>query len=153
MQIRTASSPEDLNIVRELFEEYWRSFGFTPCFQGFAAEMEALPGHYAPPTGRLALAFTKAGAVGCVALRRLDDRRAEMKRLYVRATARHQGIGAALLEYVIDQARSTGCCELVADTLPVMAQALEMYQKRGFALIGPYTQDPTPAAVYIRLNL
>ena len=38
----------------ELFDEYWRSFGFAPCFQGFAGEVAGLPGDYVPPGGRVA---------------------------------------------------------------------------------------------------
>src|SRR5271155_5411485 len=103
MRIQAVSSAQDLDTVRELFEEYWRSFGFTPCFQGFAQEVAGLPGKYALPDGRLALAIEDAGVAGCVALRRVDDRRAEAKRLYVRAAFRGRGIGAALLEYIIEE--------------------------------------------------
>ncbi len=42
--------------VRFLLQEYWDSFGFTPCFQNFGDEVAGLPGAYAPPDGRLALA-------------------------------------------------------------------------------------------------
>ena len=69
MEIVPASTPEYLAIVRQLFEEYWQSFGFTPCFQNFAAEVAGLPGYYAPPAGRLALALIDGEPVGCVALR------------------------------------------------------------------------------------
>jgi len=153
MRIQTAVSPEDLDTVRGLFDEYWRSFGFTACFQGFAQELAGLPGKYAPPAGRLALAISDAGVAGCIALRRVDDCRAEMKRLYVRPAFRGRGIGAALLEYVIQEARAAGYAEIVADTMPVMADALAMYRRRGFELTGPYAEDPTPGAVYIRLRL
>ena len=153
MRIQAATSLQDLGAVRELFDEYWRSFGFTPCFQGFAEEVANLPGKYVPPSGRLALAIEDAGVAGCVALRPVDDTRAEMKRLYVRPAFRGRGIGAALLEYVIQEARSAGYVEIVADTMPVMADALDLYKQRGFELTGPYTDEPTPGAVYIRLRL
>jgi len=39
MRIVEARSETEIAAVRELFEEYWRSFGFTPCFQGFAEEV------------------------------------------------------------------------------------------------------------------
>src|ERR1035441_7148821 len=108
MEIVSAATPEHLAMVRQLFEDYWQSFGFTPCFQNFAAEVAGLPGYYAPPAGRLALALDGGEAVGCIALRPLDQLRAEAKRLYVRPPYRGRGAGLALLEWVIGEGRTAG---------------------------------------------
>ena len=51
MKIVTVASGARLEQVRRLFEEYWASFGFTPCFQNFGEEVTELPGKYAPPGG------------------------------------------------------------------------------------------------------
>src|SRR5450432_460012 len=87
--------------VRELFREYWSSFGFSPCFQDFESEVAGLPGAYAPPDGALVLALMDGQAAGCVALRRFDVQRCEAKRLYVRPQFRGRGVGRALLSWVI----------------------------------------------------
>src|ERR1700689_4364310 len=115
----TPVGQEHLAIVRQLFEEYWQSFGFTPCFQNFAAEAAGLPGYYAPPAGRLALAIHGGEPAGCIALRPVDQWRAEAKRLYVRPAFRGQGTGLALLQWVIGEARAAGYREMVGDTMPV----------------------------------
>ncbi len=133
-EIRAANGLEDLALVRQLFEEYWNSFGFTPCFQNFSSELAGLPGAYAPPDGRLAMAFVEGDAAGCVALRRFDAARAELKRLYVRMQFRGRGIGRMLLNWVIAEARAAGYAELVGDSLPVMRRALAMYERTGFEL-------------------
>lgn len=153
MEIISAASPEHLATVRQLFEEYWQSFGFTPCFQNFAAEVAGLPSCYAPPAGRLALGLVDGEAAGCVALRRVDDLRAEAKRLYVRPDFRGQGAGLALLQWVIDEARTAGYREMLGDTMPVMRRALAMYDRMGFEQTGPYAPDATPGAIYLRLTL
>ena len=153
MIIRPVQSEDDLCSARKLFEEYWSSFGFTPCFQNFSEELAALPGEYVPPAGRLALALEDDEPVGCVALRRLDDTRCEAKRFYVRPEFRHRGIGRALLDWVIAEARAIGYRELRGDTMPVMERALAMYDSIGFERTGPYLENPTPGAICIRLEL
>jgi putative acetyltransferase len=153
MEIVAVRSAEQIETVRALFQEYWDSFGFTPCFQNFGAELAGLPGAYAPPDGRLALAMVESSAAGCVALRRIDARRAEAKRLYVRPEFRAQRVGRTLLAWVIGEARAMGYAELVGDTMPVMQRALEMYERMGFERTSPYLDRPTPGAICIRLAL
>ncbi len=145
--IRLAGA-SDLVHVRALFEAYWKSFGFTPCFQNFAAELESLPGDYT-----LVLAWKADQPAGCVAFRPFDGRRAEAKRLFVPPAFRGHGFGAALLEWAILQARRMGYQELVGDTMPVMKDALAMYERRGFEITPPYSPAPTEGAIYLRFRL
>jgi GNAT superfamily N-acetyltransferase len=153
MEIVAVESAEQLAQVRALFEEYWRSFGFTPCFQDFGVEVAGLPGAYAPPDGRLALAMVDGEPAGCGALKRLDGSRCEAKRLFVRPQFRGLGIGRAMLHWAIGEARVLGYSELVGDTMPVMQQALAMYERMGFERTGPYSEKPTPGAIFIRMKL
>jgi carbonic anhydrase len=153
MQIVNAASAEHVPQIRELFQEYWASFGFTPCFQHFDEELAALPGAYSPPKGRLALALSDASAAGCIALRPLDRDTCEMKRLYVRPAYRGKGLGVTLVRWLIGEARDAGYATMFADTMPVMAQALAMYDNMGFERINAYADDATPGAVYLRLRL
>lgn len=153
MEIVQAIDPPAVAQVRALFEEYWAAFGFTPCFQNFGDEVAGLPGEYAPPGGRLLLALVDGEPAGCGALRSLDAGRAEAKRLYVRPQFRGLGIGRALLDWIIAEARHAGHREIVGDTMPVMREALAMYERRGFERTGPYSAGPTPGAIYLRLRL
>ena len=153
MRIVAVTEHAQLEQIRLLFQEYWDSFDFTPCFQNFSAEVAALPGDYAPPGGALALALAGDEPAGCAALRRVDGERCEAKRLYVRPGFRGQGLGKALLDWVTAHARAMGYREIVGDTMPVMSRALEMYHRAGFERTGPYAADPTPGAIYIRLRL
>ena len=153
MTILPVETAGQLSQVKSLFEEYWSSFGFTPCFQNFGAELAGLPEPYVPPGGRLALAMIDGEAAGCGALKRFDEIRGEPKRLYVRPRYRGCGAGRALIDWVIAEARAIGYRELVADTMPVMEQALEMYRRMGFETTGPYAAVPTPGAIFLRLKL
>src|SRR5262245_50517968 len=98
VEIVHADSPSTIESVRALFQEYWTSFGFTPCFQGFQGELDGLPGNYAQPRGRLMLALIDGEPAGCIALRPVDETRCEAKRLFVRPQFRGTGLGRALLE-------------------------------------------------------
>src|SRR5881392_1553896 len=114
-----------LDEVRTLLGEYWRSFGFTPCFQGFDEELASLPGAYAPPRGALLL----APGQGCVAVRPLDAETAEMKRLYLRPQARGAGLGRSLAAAAVAHARERGFSRVVLDTIPEKMQtAVALYR-------------------------
>ena len=47
---------EEIALVRQLWREYWDSFGLPMDFQGFGEEMEGLPGVYGAEGGALLLA-------------------------------------------------------------------------------------------------
>ena len=153
MQMIQPENAAEWDQVRELFREYWTSFGFSPCFQGFETEVAGLPGAYAPPGGALVLALIDGQVAGCAALRRFDAQRGEAKRLYVRPQFRGRGVGRALLDWAIAEARGMGYREMVGDTIPQMAVALAMYDRAGFERTGPYAEAPTPGAIYLRLKL
>jgi putative acetyltransferase len=153
MHIVVATEAAQIQQVRELFHEYWNSFGFTPCFQNFSTEVESLPGCYAPPGGVLALAMVNGEPAGCAALRQVDRDRCEAKRLYVRPGFRGAGLGKALLDWLIARARHLGYREMVGDTMPVMSRALEMYLRAGFERTTPYSAEPTPGAIYLSFRL
>lgn len=153
MEIVRVETEVQVSQVRSLFEEYWTSFGFTPCFQNFGDEVASLPGAYGPPHGRLALAMAEGEPAGCAALKRFDADRCEAKRLYVRPQFRGLRVGRALLDWILAEARAAGYRELVGDTMPVMQQALEMYRRMGFEITEPYAPNPTPGAIFLRLRL
>ncbi len=115
--------------------------------------MAGLPGAYAPPDGRLAMAFVDGQPAGCVALRRVDAERAEAKRLYTRPAFRGIGLGRALMEWAMAEARVAGYCELVGDTMPAMRDALALYDRMGFERTEPCTENPTNDAIFIRIKL
>ena len=121
--------------------------------QGYDAEA-ANPEHkYGLPGGRLYLARIEGEPAGCVALRPLDDKRCEMKRLYVRPAFREQGIGELLVRRIIDDARAIGYDCLLLDTLPFLKVAIGMYRRLGFVDIPSYNGSPMENLVYMRYDL
>ena len=129
--IRPAATPAAVAAARALFEEYAASLDVDLCFQNFAAELSGLPGAYAPPRGRLLLAGPHDRPHGCIALRPLPHdggtaesiSMGEVKRLYVRPEARGGGLGRALVDALVAEARAIGYRELKLDTLATMREA------------------------------
>jgi ribosomal protein S18 acetylase RimI-like enzyme len=76
-----------------------------------------------------------------------------MKRMWVRPHFRGQQIGRLLAESIIVGARTIGYSEMVLDSLPWLASALNLYKSLGFEVIAPYRYNPDPNAVFMRLHL
>lgn len=153
IEIRPAASPEDFDTVRRLFQEYADGLGVDLSFQDFAAELDGLPGRYAPPAGRLLLAWRHDEAVGCVAMRPLGGGACEMKRLYVRPSARGAQLGRLLARRICDEARAAGHARICLDTLPTMTAAQRLYAALGFKPIAPYVFNPIAGTRYLALDL
>lgn len=153
LKIFLVEKDQDLTSARQLLIEYADSLDFDLDFQGFDEELANLPGEYAPPKGYLLLAEYKGQPAGCVALRELEESICEMKRLYVRPEFRGLGIGKALAEAVIAQARNIGYTRMRLDTAPSMQAARALYRSLGFRQISPYRYNPIEGAVFMELEL
>jgi len=155
-------SREQLEAVRALFREYADSLGFSLSFQGFEEELAGLPGDYAPPRGRLLVAYAYAEVAGqgtapvpagCGALRPLEPGVGELKRMYVPPALRGRGLGRRLAERLIAEAGLAGYRRLRLDTIDTMKEALSLYRALGFREIPPYRYNPLPGAVYLEKEL
>jgi ribosomal protein S18 acetylase RimI-like enzyme len=158
LRIKSAETPEEVALAAALFREYAASLGVDLSFQHFDEELASLPGDYAPPGGRLLLAYFspeggREGLAGCVALRALDRDICEMKRLYVRPEFRGRRVGKNLAEAVIEAAREIGYRAMRLDTLPQMGEAQKLYRALGFREIPPYRFNPIVGTRYFEMEL
>lgn len=153
----TPVTASDLLAVRHIFTEYAGTLTVDLDFQGFEAELAALPGDYAAPRGALLLARVEGAVAGCCALRPMDSsdypNAAEMKRLYVRKAFRGFGLGRQLSEAILDEARRAGYSSVLLDTLDEMEAARALYEDLGFEEIPPYYHNPHAGAHYLKVDL
>lgn len=154
LTITQATTDEQITAVRELFREYEKWLGLDLCFQGFEAELAALPGKYAMHEGRLLLAYVDDRLAGCIAMRKIDDGICEMKRLFVRDDFRGLRIGISLIERLIADAREIGYSKMRLDTFPPkMGKAVSLYETHGFVEIPPYYENPHSDVLFMELSL
>ena len=139
--------------VRELFIQYADSLGFDLEFQGFSRELAGLPGDYASPEGCILLAEGAGDYAGCVALRPLQNKICEMKRLYVLPACQGRGIGRALARSVIGEAFSKGYKKMRLDTIESMKAAQRLYFSLGFETIEAYCYNPLDNPSFMELEL
>lgn len=158
MRLVVAERAPDIAAARSIFLDYAASLPIDLGFQGFDAELAALPGEYAAPHGQLLLAQTPRGeTVACGAMRPLHDcdyaNACEMKRLYVRPQCRGYGLGRMIAQALLDEARRAGYSVVLLDTLDEMESARTLYESLGFVEIPPYYYSPVPGAHYLKADL
>lgn len=88
--------------------------------------------HLLGPRGRLIVARAGSDVVGVGALKPVDSAVAEIKRMYVRPQARGQGLGRAILERLLADARTIGYHVARLETALFMREAHALYRAVGF---------------------
>ena len=116
-------------------------------------EIEDLPDKYGPPDGVLHLILADGKPAGCIGLRKLDETRCEMKRLYVRPEYRRHQLGDQLVQRILQDARNLGYKEMLLDTLPQLDRAIRLYRRHGFEFVACYNDSPVESTVYMGKTL
>lgn len=152
-EIELAAMADQYQAGKQVFEAYAAFLGLDLEFQGFAAELANLSTMYGPPRGCLLLAKAGAVYVGAVGLREFAPGVAEMKRMFVLPEHQGSGVGIALIESFIAQARRLDYAAIWLDSIRPLDKALGLYRKFGFQEIGAYRHNPHPEAVFMELKL
>ncbi|MFX0018530.1 MAG: GNAT family N-acetyltransferase [Promethearchaeota archaeon] len=152
-KVLEAGSNEQLKNVRRIFKDYSNYLNIDLEFQDFEEELNNLPGEYKPPLGCILLAFYNNTLIGCVALRKFEEKICEMKRLYVKPQFRSRGFGKNLAKAIINKAIKIGYKSMRLDTLPFMKEAISLYKSLGFKEMKPYRYNPFKGAKFFELEL
>ena len=95
--------------------------------------------------------------VGCGALKELDRTQGEVKSMRTPDSRRRAGVGRALLQHVIEVARSRNYQRLSLETgsMEAFMPAQKLYESFGFSYCGPfgdYVEDPNSVFMTLRLS-
>jgi putative acetyltransferase len=115
-------------------------------------DMDELQSHYFDNAGMFLVALNGKQVIGSGALRKLDDKTAEIKRLWLLEAYHGQGIGYRLLSQLIDFAREQGYIRIRLQTSPEQVRALDFYRKVGFREISSYNEDTSDISMEIDLS-
>jgi GNAT superfamily N-acetyltransferase len=163
--LRPVNWSSDLDTVRRLFQDYRKwladhsgtvASARSKAKLGLAQidqQIAELPGAYGPPNGEVILAFARDEVVACGALRGLEPKVGEIKRVYVREDHRGPGFGPRLTRALLKRARELGYTRVRVDTLPTMAAAIQFYPEMGFEPIPAYWPHPVPGARYFEYRM
>jgi ribosomal protein S18 acetylase RimI-like enzyme len=139
--------------VRELFWEYlqWAngrveeefdvSFDIGSMLENDMIKLDI----FFPPDGRLLLASQGAAVAGLACMKKLKDRTAEIKRMYVRPEFRRKGVGLSLLNALVEEAKRAGYQSIRLDSARFMTGAHALYRSAGFREIAPYPESEIPS--------
>lgn len=152
-EVVRAVFPDDLKDVLDLYHEYVGSASVDLSFQGNDEEFEKLPEKYGSEESKIFLLKKDRVPVGCAAFRRVDDTTCEMKRVYIRPSARGSNQGAKLVERVLQEAVISGYTKICLDVLPEFKTALKLYRSYGFVEHPPVTNNPVPGTHFLGLDL
>ena len=148
-----ATTASEYAAAKEMFRVYAAAININLDFQHFEKELSDLPKMYSPPNGGIILARDQELAFGCVAIRRINEREGELKRMYVATEYQNKGFGKILLQRALILAKECNYEKLKLDTLNYMSSAIYLYKQAGFYEIPPYYSNPISTAVYFEIEL
>ena len=145
------SSPMTQALVRLHLTEMHAT---SPPGHAFALDLSGLRG----PDVTLWSAWAGDEILGMGALKRLDARSGEVKSMRTHPEHLRRGVAAALLEYIILEARRRGYARLSLETGsgPAFEPALALYRRRGFVdgeAFGDYTRSDFNQFLHLPLGI
>ncbi|MDR2097769.1 MAG: GNAT family N-acetyltransferase [Spirochaetaceae bacterium] len=129
---------EEISMAKELIMEYVKWLNMDLTFQDIDNELRNFPSKYKSPDGEFIIAKENNIIIGCVAIKKLENKICEMKRLFVKDEYKMKSVGKKLVEKIIEEAKLKNYEKIRLDTLNTMEAALKLYYKNGFYEIEPY---------------
>lgn len=135
-------------LLDELDDDLTRRYGSDE-------EISAAPADFSPPDGLFVLAMVAGEAVACGGIRPLRPGIAEVKRMYVRPSARGTGMARRVLAHLESRAEQLGYGQLWLETGIMQPEAMRLYESSGYTPIpnfGQFADSPLSRSYAKRLS-
>jgi ribosomal protein S18 acetylase RimI-like enzyme len=140
---------EEISGAKKLIGEYIQWLNQDLSFQNISDELNNFPKKYEEPEGTFIIAKENNKIIGCIGIKKIENKICEMKRLFVNDNYKGKGIGKRLVAIIINEAKLRNYEKMRLDTLNTMETALNIYYKNGFYKIEPYYNNPNDGVVYL----
>jgi ribosomal protein S18 acetylase RimI-like enzyme len=124
-EARAYDDPVVRGLVDEVQQEYVRRYGGPD-------DAPVDPSEFALPRGLFLVGLLSDVAVATGAWRRLDEQTAEIKRMYVAASARRRGLARLMLAELERTAHEAGVRRIVLNTGTEQPEAVALYESSGY---------------------
>ena len=138
LEVTAPGSPDARYCLEQYFKELSARFagGFDP-----KLSISADAGELTPPRGYFVLAALEGDPVGCGALKCHADF-GEIKRMWVKGSARGLGVGRRILLHLEELARSRGIRLLRLETNDTLKEAQALYRSSGYQEVSAFNAEP-----------
>ncbi len=107
-----------------------------------AAMPRAGAAELSPPGGAFLVGHRDHVPVCCGGVKRLDERRCELKKMYVVPELRGRGVARALLHELEERARALGYAVVQLDTGPKQVGARRLFESEGYVEVANFNGNP-----------
>ena len=161
IQIRPAREDDIPAVKQIILAVAYNIFGFDGTLEesirhfeslGIFEDLENVQTHYFQNNGVFLVAVEGEQVIGSGALRKLDNKTAELKRMWLLEEYHGQGVGYRLLKQLLDFAHKKGYIRIRLQTSPEQTRALEFYRKVGFTEIPCYNEDVGEISMEIKIH-
>jgi GNAT superfamily N-acetyltransferase len=124
----------DCAVAQDIVHEALGDHGLGILLDTSDKDLRDLEGHYDARGGAFELIFVagRDEPIGVLGWRPGADGTVELKKVYLRRSARGLGVGKIAVERVIDRARAMGVSAVVLETAHAMTDAIRLYTRLGF---------------------
>jgi putative acetyltransferase len=131
-ELREATA-NDGAAIRAVVAAVMGEYGLSSDLEAYDADLRNIVSSYSGRGGAFRVVTSAEGQiVGCGGLYPIDERDAEIRRMYLLPEVRGVGIGRMLLEALIGYANERRFERVVLETASVLKEAISLYRKRGF---------------------